>query len=121
MDAPLNIAVEDLEEPLTFGVGPYLSREYASREGDCLWAKVWQHAGRVEDIPNVGNYFTYDIGPDSILIVRTAKDKIKAFHNVCSHRGRQLVDKPAGEHNACGTRRKFVCGFHGWQYELDGQ
>ncbi|HMJ53669.1 MAG TPA: Rieske 2Fe-2S domain-containing protein, partial [Polyangiaceae bacterium] len=83
----VNIEIEALTEPLTFSVEPYISEEYARAEGDKLWGKAWQHAGRVEEIPNVGDYLTYDIADDSIVIVRSAPDTIKAYHNVCSHRG----------------------------------
>ena len=78
-------------------------------------------SGRVEEIPEVGNYITYQILDDSILIVRSAPDTIKAFYNVCSHRGRRLVDTPAGAHHAHGKQLKFVCGFHAWTYNLEGQ
>ena len=91
-----NISVEDLAEPLTYPVEAFLSPEYAKAEADRLWAKVWQMAGRAEEVPEVGNFITYDIGDDSILIVRAAPDKLKAFHNVCPHRGRRLVDTPNG-------------------------
>jgi phenylpropionate dioxygenase-like ring-hydroxylating dioxygenase large terminal subunit len=121
VDTLTNVSVEELAEPVTFPVDAYVSEEYARAEGDRLWAKVWQHAGRVEEIPNVGDFITYDIGRDSIVIVRTAPDAIKAYHNVCSHRGRQLVDTPPGAHSACGKRRQFVCSFHGWRYDLDGK
>jgi phenylpropionate dioxygenase-like ring-hydroxylating dioxygenase large terminal subunit len=77
-------------------------------------------ACRVEEIPKVGDYVGYDIMDDSILIVRTAPDTIKAFYNVCSHRGRKLVDAPQGEHHACGHTKQFACRFHGWRYDLDG-
>jgi phenylpropionate dioxygenase-like ring-hydroxylating dioxygenase large terminal subunit len=112
---------EDMSEAVTFGVEAYLSRDYARAEADKLWARVWQHAGRVEEIPDVGDFITYDILGDSILIVRTAPATIKAYHNVCSHRGRQLVSPAEGAHSACGRKKQFVCGFHGWSYELDGK
>lgn len=121
MTTPRNVSVEELAEPLTFSVEPYVSEEYARAEADKLWAKVWQHAGRVEEIPKVGDFFTYDIGADSIIVVRTAAEVIKAFHNVCSHRGRRLVDAPSGAHSARGNRNTFVCGFHAWRYDLDGK
>lgn len=76
---PVNIEVEELAEPLTLSLEPYLSEEYARAEGDKLWAKVWQHAGRVEEIPEAGDYLTYDIGDDSILIVRSAPDTIRVI------------------------------------------
>jgi phenylpropionate dioxygenase-like ring-hydroxylating dioxygenase large terminal subunit len=122
VDKPIDndFAVEDLARPLTFPVEAYLSEAYARAEGDKLWAKVWQHAGRVEEIPKVGDFITYNVGADSILIVRTAADTIKAYHNVCSHRGRQLVDILPGAHSARGTTRSFVCGFHAWRYDLGG-
>src|SRR5581483_4168129 len=48
-------------------------------------------------------------------------DTIRAYHNVCSHRGRRLVDAPPGGHSAQGSRKLFVCGFHGWRYDLNGK
>ncbi len=116
-----NISQDDLSEPLTFPVEAYISREYAEAEGEKLWAKVWQHAGRVEEIPETGNYITYDIGNDSILIVRTGPESIRAYHNVCPHRGRKLVDTPPGCNGAQGKTPVFVCGFHAWSFGLDGK
>ena len=116
-----NISVEDLFEPLTYSVEPFISPEYAQAERDLLWPKMWQMAGRVEEIPEIGNYFTYDIYEDSIIMVRNAPGCIKAFHNVCSHRGRRLIDTPAGCNNASGANGRFICGFHGWTYDLDGK
>jgi phenylpropionate dioxygenase-like ring-hydroxylating dioxygenase large terminal subunit len=121
VDTFVNVKAEELSEALTFPVEAHTSQEYARAEGDKLWSKVWLHAGRVEEIPGVGDYVTFDIGDDSIVIVRSAPDTIKAYHNVCSHRGRQLVDTPPGAHCAHGRKKMFVCGFHGWRYDLDGK
>jgi phenylpropionate dioxygenase-like ring-hydroxylating dioxygenase large terminal subunit len=121
MDTLKNVTVEDLYEPLTYPVGAHLSPAYARAERERLWPKVWQMAGRTEELPEVGSFITYEILDDSILIIRTAKDKLKAFHNVCSHRGRRLVSTPPGENRACGKRKNFVCGFHGWTFDLDGK
>lgn len=114
-------AADALSQPLTIGVEAYVSEEYVRAEGDKLWAKVWQQVGRVEEIPDVGNFLTYDILDDSIIVMRTAPDKIRAYYNVCSHRGRRLVDTPPGARDARGRRKQFVCGFHGWRYDLDGK
>jgi len=121
MDTLSNVSVEDLEEPVTYPVEAFVSPEYARAEADRLWSKVWQHAGRVEEIPKPGDYITYEVGEDSILIVCTAAGAIKAYHNVCPHRGRRLIDTPPGENRACGNKKAFVCGFHGWTYNLDGK
>lgn len=124
MDSPgriNNVTEEELSEPLTFPVEAYISRDYAAQEMDKLWSKVWQHAGRVEDIPNVGDYFTYEIGEESFIIIRSAPDTIKAFFNVCPHRGRRLLDTPCDQNGACGNKVRFVCGFHGWTFNADGK
>ena len=67
---------EDLSEPVTIGVEAYISEDYARAERDKLWRKVWQQVGRVEEIPEVGNYLTYDILDDSIIVVRTGPKRI---------------------------------------------
>ena len=114
-------AAEDMSAPFTVGVEAYISREYARAEREKLWRKVWQQVGRIEEIPEVGDYLTYDILDDSIIVVRTAPDAIRAHYNVCSHRGRKLIDTPPGAKRARGQGKHFVCGFHGWTYNLQGQ
>lgn len=121
MNQPLDIGIEDLSQPLRLSTEAYVSDAYAKLEAEKLWPKVWQHVGRVEELPEVGDFFTYEIAEDSILIVRAAPDSLKAYHNVCSHRGRQLVDVASGAHDARGKRKLFVCGYHGWRYDLNGK
>ena len=128
MDKHVNISADQLNQPLVYPAEAYISREYAEAEGDRLWSKVWQHVGRVEEIPNVGDYINYDIGNDSILIVRAGEDDIRAYHNVCPHRGRKLVSTPAGANQACGhkdqsgdKKQGFFCAYHGWTFNLEGQ
>jgi nitrite reductase/ring-hydroxylating ferredoxin subunit len=114
-------ANEELSKPMTIVVDAYISEDYARAERDRLWRKVWQQVGRVEELPEVGSYLTYDILDDSIIVVRTGEREFHAHHNVCMHRGRRLIDTPEGAKNACArTRKSFVCGFHGWTYGLDG-
>jgi len=94
----------------------YTARDLLARERARLWPRVWQIACREEEIPEVGDYLNYEILDESILLVRVAADEIKAFYNVCQHRGRRLID------NRCGNvaRTGFHCGFHGWRYGLNG-
>lgn len=92
----------------------YISREFAELESDRLWPRVWQIACREEDIPNVGDYYTYDIVDESIVVIRVKPDEIKAFHNACPHRGRQLTE-------GRGHAARFQCRFHGWQFDLEGR
>lgn len=121
MNIPAEIKIEDLAEPLSYPVEAFVSPEYARAERELLWPKIWQMAGRVEDIPEVGDYFTYNILDESIIVVRTAPDRIRAFYNVCPHRGRQLVNTPDNVNSVRGRKQHFVCGFHGWTYDLEGR
>ena len=121
MDKKVELTDADLAEPLTYSVEPFLSRDYAMAERERLWAKVWQMAGRVEEIPEVGDFLTYNVAEESVIIVRTGPGTLKAYYNVCPHRGRQLINTPDDTNGVRGTRKKFVCGFHGWAYDLDGK
>jgi phenylpropionate dioxygenase-like ring-hydroxylating dioxygenase large terminal subunit len=132
MNKPAKIVPEDLSEPLTYPVEAYVSREYAEAEADRLWSRVWQQAGRVEELPEIGSYITYNIGNDSVLIVRTPSGEVRAYHNVCPHRGRRLVGnncggghgvlpQSKGEHSACGRQGSFTCSYHAWTFSLDGK
>ena len=114
MSAPVDIRKELLSEPVTYGVEPFISESYARAEREKLWGKVWQHACRVEELRNVGDYVTYDILDDTILIVRSEPEKISAFYNVCAHRGRRLMD-------GCGHATQFRCKYHAWRYNLKGE
>ncbi len=92
----------------------FLDPEFTRAEAEHLWPKVWQIACRLEEIPEIGDYVTYDILRDSIIVVRAGENDVRAFHNVCPHRGNQLTE-------GCGRARQFVCSFHGWRFGLDGR
>ncbi len=111
---------EDLGEPLTYPVEAFICPEYAKAEKEKLWPRVWQMAARLEDIPNVGDFITYNICDDSFIIMRSDEDTIRAFYNVCPHRGRQLVNTPDDVNCVKGRKKSFVCGFHGWTFDRDG-
>ncbi len=111
---------EAYSEPVTISSHAYVCSDYARAEQDGLWRKVWLQAGRLEDIPEIGNYITYDIGDDSVIIIRVASEALKAYHNVCPHRGRKLIDTPQGQRNARGSKANFICGFHGWTFNREG-
>ncbi|MXO89931.1 aromatic ring-hydroxylating oxygenase subunit alpha [Pontixanthobacter aquaemixtae] len=112
---------EMLQKPVRVPAEAYISREYAAQEQERLWRKVWLQAGRTEDLKKAGDFITYEIGSDSVVIVLDESGDLAAYHNVCPHRGRRLVDVPSGERNACGTRKNFICGYHGWTFGLDGE
>jgi phenylpropionate dioxygenase-like ring-hydroxylating dioxygenase large terminal subunit len=120
---PENITAEqDKEVFVTYGTEAYLSPEYLQAEKKLLWPKVWQMVERETDLPDAGDWLTYNVADESIIVVKREDGGYKAFHNVCPHRGRQLVNVPDGVHSVRGNaRQNFVCGFHGWTYDLDGK
>lgn len=96
----------------------YYSKEEMELEWKHLWMKTWAFAGLMQDIPEVGDWLRYNLGKESFIVVRTGTgpDDVKAFYNVCAHRGNRLVHADFGTtSNAC-----FTCDFHGWKYHLDG-
>lgn len=99
--------------PLTVPAERYTSKAFHDLEVERLWKKVWQVACREEDIPNVGDHISYDIAGISILCVRQTPTEVKAFYNVCLHRGRLLK-----EHE--GNANELRCAFHGFCWNLDG-
>ena len=93
----------------------YTSSEFASREFNRLWNRCWQWVCREEHIPDVGDNYVYEIGPYSVIVVRSAEADIRAFINSCPHRATRLL---GGE--GSGYSAGFTCPFHGWSFSLDG-
>ncbi len=114
-------SADELEKPVIIAPEAYTSRDYLERERTGLWNKTWLQAGRVDDIPEAGNYITYEILDDSVIMMRGKDGEIRAFHNVCPHRGRRLIEVPEGARNAKGTRMSLVCGYHAWTFNLEGE
>ena len=101
------------DEDLSFE--PYLSATFAELEVRHVWGKVWQWACHVDHIAQPGDYYVYDVGPYSALVLRTHDGEIRAYFNSCMHRGTQL--RPAG---SCGFAQQIKCPFHGWTWTLEG-
>ncbi|MSP75743.1 MAG: aromatic ring-hydroxylating dioxygenase subunit alpha [Rhodospirillaceae bacterium] len=74
----------------------------------------WVFAGYAFQIPKPGDYFTYRVGTESIIVVRDRAGEIRAFHNVCRHRGSRICSTETGH------AHRLVCPYHRWTYELDG-
>ena len=70
-----------------------VSPEFYELEGEAIFKRAWLNVGRVEDLPRNGSYFTkeIDIAHASVLVVRGLDEQVRAFHNVCRHRGNKLV------------------------------
>ena len=91
----------------------YTSAEYAQREAEKMWPNVWQFAAREEDFPNPGDTIVFENAGKSFLIVRQDDGGVKAFYNVCLHRGRKL-------RTSSGHASELKCPFHGFSWKRDG-
>jgi len=93
----------------------YTSPEWAERELTHLWPHVWQIACTVDHVAAPGDYFVYDVGPYSVLIVRGDDGDLHAFQNVCRHRGNALCE------GAGGGLGELRCNYHRWTWDLQGR
>jgi glycine betaine catabolism A len=93
----------------------YLSPQVFERDVDLIFGRHWIFVGVEPEIPEPGDYLTVEIGSDSVIVVRDDDMGVRAFHNVCRHRGARLRD--AG-HGIVGN---LVCPYHQWTYNLRGE
>ncbi|RJG03368.1 aromatic ring-hydroxylating oxygenase subunit alpha [Noviherbaspirillum sedimenti] len=91
----------------------YTSPEFFQREMDKMWPHVWQFAARDEELRNSGDVVVYENAGRSYLVTRQPDGSVKAFHNVCLHRGRKL-------RTANGSVGEFKCSYHAWTWNTDG-
>ena len=80
-----------------------------------IFLKSWLYAGHKSEIPKVGDWFLFEFGGESVIIVRSAENEINALLNVCRHRGSRVCVESRG----CSKR--LTCRYHGWTYDLEGQ
>jgi phenylpropionate dioxygenase-like ring-hydroxylating dioxygenase large terminal subunit len=99
-----------------------VSPEIFELERDAIFRRTWLNVGRVEQLPRHGTYFTRELAVvgTSVIVVRDLDGEVRAFHNMCRHRGNKLVwqDDPGAETR--GSCRQFTCKYHGWRYDLKG-
>ena len=93
----------------------YTSGQMMAAEWEGLWTRCWLFAGLVSDIPEAGDFFLYELGQESIVVLRDEAGEIGAFYNVCQHRGNRLLTSTSG------AVVQLACPYHGWRYSLDGQ
>ena len=109
------------------GTGPVsyedsISREFYEKEQQAVFQKAWLNIGRVEQLPRTGSYFTRELtwAKRSILVVKGKDGVVRAFHNICRHRGNKLVWDDYPNEETSGTCRQFTCKYHAWRFDLDG-
>jgi phenylpropionate dioxygenase-like ring-hydroxylating dioxygenase large terminal subunit len=95
-------------------VESYNSQLWFREEQKKIFANTWQYAGLIEDLKNPGDYLTVQCGLQNILVVKGRDQRLRAFHNLCRHRGTQLL-------RSVGKDKKVItCPYHDWTYDLEG-
>jgi len=99
-----------------------ITPEHYELERRAIFAKTWLNVGRVEQVPRAGSYFTRELhaAGTSVVVVRGTDGEVRAFHNICRHRGNKLVWNDYPREETSGTCRQFTCKYHGWRYDLQG-
>jgi len=92
----------------------YVEAEVFQAEKERIFHSTWQYVGHTGQVPSAGDFFTTHLGELPIAIVRDTGGVLRAFANVCRHRGSEVVLECAG------NRKTLQCHYHGWTYNLDG-
>lgn len=103
------------EAARTLPAAAYVDAAVFASEQRAIFAASWVSVARGQDLPDAGSFITRELAGEKILIVRGHDHALRAFFNVCRHRGARLVDDDAGR-----LRTRIVCPYHAWSYELDG-
>jgi phenylpropionate dioxygenase-like ring-hydroxylating dioxygenase large terminal subunit len=109
------VSVPRVLQPFRVPAARYTSPAWAELEHARLWPRTWQIAGTVDHVAEPGDWFEYQVGWLSIVVLRTEQGRLRAFQNVCRHRGNVL---------ACGEgrgRTELRCAYHRWCWNLDGE
>jgi choline monooxygenase len=115
-DAPVGATITTgAREPVTIPVSRYTDPAFAALEIERLWPRVWQVACSVDHVASPGDVYEYRCGPYSTIIVRGDDGGLRAFQNVCVHRGSAICDG-----SASGVT-ELRCPFHRWSYDLTGR
>jgi Rieske 2Fe-2S family protein len=102
-------------QAITLPGAAYSSTQLFALEQRSLFARQWNCVGRADEVPKPGDFVTRSAAGDSIILLRGQDQQIRAFFNVCRHRGSRLLDAPAGSASPL-----LVCPYHAWSYDNTG-
>ena len=94
----------------------YTDPEMFQKEIETFFFQMWICSGRGEQIPNTGDYYLCEVGAESIIVTRESGGAVRAFYNVCRHRGTRMCNQQQGKFAG-----RIQCPYHGWTYGLDGR
>ncbi len=95
-------------------VSAYTSQDWFDREQEQIFSRTWAYAGFAEDLSEPGQYLSAQAGLNNIFIIMGRDRRLRAFHNICRHRGTQLL-RAAGK-----SQKAITCPCHDWTYDLEG-
>jgi phenylpropionate dioxygenase-like ring-hydroxylating dioxygenase large terminal subunit len=104
------------QPPVTLPAWIYGNEEFFALERERIFLPSWQVVGHANDVPDVGDYMTFEMLGERAFVIRGKDGELRAFHNVCRHRAHAVV---MGAEGTC--KRAITCPYHGWTYELDGR
>jgi len=103
-------------EGFTLPAEYYVDVNYFNREMEVLFGRMWISAGRTEQVERSGQFFVREVLGESLIVTRSPSARVRAFYNVCRHRGTKLCTEPAGIFAG-----SIQCPYHAWTYDLDGR
>ena len=119
MDVSKIIGLYDPSDPLerawTIPAPWYVDTRVLELERQSTFATSWQLVGRTDQVPNRGDYVTWEVAGEPIVVVRGDDDTLRGFFNVCRHHAAEVMTEPAG------CAKVLRCPYHGWTYGLDGR
>ena len=108
------LAARPLAEATAPPKGLYHAPEILVREQEKVFTRGWLCAGREDEIPALGDYMTYELGPQPVILVRGKDGAVRSHANTCRHRMMRLVE-------GHGNTSRFTCPYHAWTYGIDGR
>ena len=94
----------------------YSSPEVFAAEQEKIFEQMWLCVARASELPKAGDFQTVQLGRESVIVSRNRKGQLRAFFNVCRHRGARICAQDSGS-----GKRSFQCAYHAWTYDLDGR
>ncbi|MFQ5584741.1 MAG: aromatic ring-hydroxylating dioxygenase subunit alpha, partial [Calditrichia bacterium] len=108
-----NLRIQPLARASTIPSEWYTRPEFHEWDKACIFSRTWQAVGHLSRLKNTGDYLVANIADNPIIVVCGKDEKIRAFYNVCRHRGGPLAFSD-------GQAKALQCKYHGWTYRLDG-
>src|SRR6266404_5362119 len=93
----------------------FVSPEIFAQEQEKIFSKQWVLVGHQSQLAEAGDYFVAEVAGESLIVIRDSRSEIRAFYNVCRHRGTRLKE------DSCGHASAIQCPYHAWTYGLDGR